>query len=90
MSDAAISVILGSLGVGLLLLSFLLNVFGKIGREHPLYLFGNFIGALLSCYASYLIGYLPFVVLEGAWAIVSLWLICKEAMKSSKSSPKAK
>jgi hypothetical protein len=32
----------------------------------------NIIGAGLSCYASVLIRYWPFVVLEGCWVLVSI------------------
>ncbi len=31
----------------------------------------NIIGAGLSCYASVLIGFIPFVILEATWAIVA-------------------
>jgi hypothetical protein len=33
----------------------------------------NTIGAALACYASFLINYAPFVVLEAAWTIVSVY-----------------
>jgi len=32
----------------------------------------NIVGAGVSCYASYLIDYLPFVILEGAWMGIAL------------------
>ncbi len=32
----------------------------------------NIAGAGVSCYASYLIDYLPFVILEGAWMGIAL------------------
>ena len=32
----------------------------------------NFVGAALACYSSYLIDFMPFVVLEGVWALVGL------------------
>ncbi len=31
----------------------------------------NFAGASLAGYASYLIGFVPFVILEGTWAVVA-------------------
>ncbi|AAM31595.1 hypothetical protein MM_1899 [Methanosarcina mazei Go1] len=31
----------------------------------------NVVGAGLSCYASILIDYMPFVILEGTWALVA-------------------
>jgi hypothetical protein len=35
----------------------------------------NCIGAGLACYASWLIDYYPFVVLEGVWMLVSLFAL---------------
>jgi hypothetical protein len=32
----------------------------------------NIIGASLACYASILINYLPFIILEATWAMVSV------------------
>jgi hypothetical protein len=64
--------IIGSLGVTLLLIAFLLNLFRYIGQESRIYIFLNILGAGLSCYASVLISYWPFVVLEGAWCLVAL------------------
>lgn len=65
------STLIGSIGVALLLLAFFLNLFGYLaaGRRYALM---NFIGGALSAYASYLIDYMPFVVLEGTWAAVAL------------------
>jgi len=64
--------IIGSLGVTLLLIAFLLNLFRYISQESRIYIFLNILGAGLSCYASVLISYWPFVVLEGAWCLVAL------------------
>jgi hypothetical protein len=65
------SSIVGTIGVALLLGAFFLNLFGFI-RPGKIYIFLNIIGAGLSCYASVLIRYWPFVVLEGCWVFVSL------------------
>lgn len=64
--------IVGSLGVFILLLSFALNLLGKISAKGLLYILLNIVGAGLSCYASYLIKYTPFIILEAAWTIVSI------------------
>jgi hypothetical protein len=69
---ANLSVIVGSIGVALLLLAFFLNLFGHLPQKGKLYALINFLGAALSCYASILIDYVPFIVLEGAWAVVAL------------------
>lgn len=62
----------GSTGVTLLLAAFFLNLFGFLNRRSRSYQTMNVVGAGLSCYASYLIGFLPFVVLEGTWSVAAL------------------
>ena len=66
------SEITGSLGVSILLLAFLLNMLKIIKTDSLSYLLLNFIGAGIACFASWLISYFPFVILEGVWAMVSL------------------
>lgn len=61
----------GAIGVTLLLAAFFLHLFGFI-PQGKLYIVLNIIGAGLSCYASVLIRYWPFVVLEACWVLVSL------------------
>jgi hypothetical protein len=61
----------GSLGAALLLLAFGLNLFGWLARASRRYQGLNVLGAGLACYASWRIGFLPFVVLEGIWALVA-------------------
>jgi uncharacterized membrane protein required for colicin V production len=67
----SLSTIIGSLGVTLLLVAFFLNLFKFISQESSLYILLNIIGAGLSCYASVLINYIPFVILEGTWCLVA-------------------
>lgn len=62
----------GALGVTLLLIAFFLSLFRYITQEHKAYMLLNIIGAGLSCYASVLIGYMPFVLLEAVWCLVAL------------------
>jgi len=62
---------IGSLGVALLLLAFLLNLARVLSTESYPYTALNFAGASLAGYASYLIGFVPFVILEGTWAVVA-------------------
>lgn len=64
--------IIGTIGVSLILLAFMLNVFSVISSKSLLFLLLNLLGAGLACYASVLIRYTPFVILEGVWAVVSL------------------
>lgn len=65
------SVIIGSIGVTLLLLAFFLNLFKILMQDTKTYAILNMVGAGLSCYASFLIDYMPFVILEGTWALVA-------------------
>jgi putative ABC transport system substrate-binding protein len=64
--------LIGSIGVGLLLAAFLLNLAKVLRSDEWPYLGLNLIGAGLACYSSYLIAFMPFVVLEGTWATVAL------------------
>jgi hypothetical protein len=64
--------IIGTIGVGLILLAYFCNTFGWINGKSKLFFFLNIAGAGLACYASYLINYWPFVMLEGTWFLVSL------------------
>lgn len=61
-----------SIGVGLILVAFLLNLAGTLERSSRFYLLMNLVGALLACLSSILIGFLPFVVLEAVWALAAL------------------
>jgi hypothetical protein len=64
--------IIGTIGVGLILLAYFLNTFSYIPKEGKLFFSMNIIGAGLACYASALIQYVPFIVLEGVWCLVSV------------------
>ena len=68
--------IIGSIGVTLMLVPFILNIADKLSNDHPFYIISNLIGSTLACIASLMIGYLPFVILEGTWAIISTWALC--------------
>ena len=65
-------ILMGSLGVGLLLLAFFLNLFKILNQDTKTYVVMNIFGAGLACYASILIGFIPFVILEGTWSIVAI------------------
>jgi hypothetical protein len=62
----------GIAGVGLLLVAFFLNIFKILSQETKLYAIMNIIGGALACYYSWISGTIPFVVLEGVWAIASI------------------
>ena len=65
--------IIGTIGVGLILIAYFLNIFSLIKKDGELYFVINIVGASLACYASLLINYIPFIILEATWAIVSLF-----------------
>jgi len=62
---------LGFAGVSLILLAFFLNLKKVLETDHLLYILLNTVGAALACTASLLMEYLPFVILEGTWLVVS-------------------
>jgi len=68
---------IGSIGVFQILLAYFLNVMGKISNKNLIFILLNLIGAGMACAASILLNYIPFVILEGAWTIVSLISIIK-------------
>ena len=63
--------LIGFSGVAILLLAFFLNIVNNLSKEHILYILMNLIGAGIACFASVLINYWPFIILEGIWALVS-------------------
>ncbi len=73
--------VFGTTGVTLLLLAFFLNLFGVVQKENKSYILLNLIGAALACYASVLINFLPFVILEGTWAFVALFALVRPWFK---------
>jgi len=64
---------MGSVGVALILIAYFLNTESLIPVNGKLFYVINIIGAALACYASFLIGYWPFVILEGTWTLVSIY-----------------
>lgn len=65
--------LIGTIGVGLILIAYFLGTEKLIKNDGKLYYVMNIIGAGLACYASYLIDYIPFVILEGTWVLVSVY-----------------
>ncbi|OAQ39178.1 hypothetical protein A5893_10960 [Pedobacter psychrophilus] len=66
---------IASFGVGILLIGFFLNVFGYLDSKSKPYSILNALGGIISCYASWLAEFYPFVVLNSIWsttAIISL------------------
>ncbi|MFA5901236.1 MAG: hypothetical protein WC829_19210 [Hyphomicrobium sp.] len=68
----AMATIIGFTGVGLLLLAFVLNLAKLLKAESIPYLALNLVGASLAGLSSWLIDFMPFVLLEGTWAAATL------------------
>jgi len=64
--------IIGFTGVFILLVAFLLNLLKRISQNSLVYIILNIIGAGMACLASVLINYIPFIILEGTWTLVSV------------------
>ena len=77
---------IGSLGVTLLLLAFFLNLVRVLTTESYPYTVLNFAGAALAGCASYLIGFMPFVVLEGTWATVAAVALVRRMLGAGRAS----
>jgi hypothetical protein len=76
--------IIGTIGVGLILIAYFLNIFSFIEKDGKMYFLMNILGASLACYASLLINYKPFIILEGTWAIVSIFGFMKVLKKAKR------
>ena len=67
-----LSDIIASIGVIILLIAFLLNLYKRLPAESKTYSLMNFIGAGICCFASWMVSFYPFVILEGVWGFVAL------------------
>lgn len=72
---------IGFAGVFQILLAYVLNVIGKVEKHDLSFILLNLIGAGMACYASILMSYMPFILLEGIWAGVSLISLIKYVQK---------
>ena len=61
----------GFIGVTILLIAYFLNLRDMIKKDSLVYLLLKLVGAGIACIASVLLKYLPFMILEGCWTIVS-------------------
>ena len=86
MSFLSHSEIIGFVGVALLLVAFFLNLLRLLKAESVPYLVLNLIGAGLACASSYLISFLPFVLLEGTWAIVAAVALVRKIRMARRSA----
>jgi hypothetical protein len=63
---------IGFTGVTILLIAYLLNLANKIDKDSLIYILLNLSGAAIACVASVRLHYLPFIILESAWTLVSV------------------
>lgn len=73
---------IGFVGVAILLVAYFINLLGITQKDSLAYLLLNVVGAGIACYASVLLHYLPFIVLEGCWTIVSVFGLIKYGTKT--------
>ncbi len=64
--------VIGFIGVAILLIAYFLNLINKVKNSGFTYLIMNFVGAGTSSLASVLLNYLPFIILEASWTLVSM------------------
>jgi cytochrome bd-type quinol oxidase subunit 2 len=74
---------LGSLGVALLLVAFLLNLRKVISTDNKWYTILNIVGAALCGYSSYLIKFYPFVILETVWVLAAFSSLVKRVPRET-------
>ena len=72
---------IGFIGVTILLIAYLLNLGKIIKQDSATYLILNVLGAGIACFASVLLNYLPFIILEGCWTLVSAFGLVSFWMK---------
>ncbi len=76
----------------LILIGFVANLAGRTGSDSVPYLALNLVGAAMACASSVLIGFVPFVVLEGAWTAAAAfglarWALGQRASAASGTAP---
>ena len=78
--------IVGSIGVGLLLVAFVLNLVNVVSEHSSLYLLMNLVGAFLAAYYALATGSYPFVVLEIVWGMAALIRLLLNIKKGSQTT----
>ena len=81
-----VSDIIATAGVSILLIAFFLQSIKIIKTESMTYNLLNFVGAAIAGYASWLISFFPFVILEAVWCSVALFSLVKLYKKKNSST----
>ena len=71
------------LGASLILSAFFANQRSWITSRAPVYLWANFLGASFLAVVAVIDGRIGFILLEGLWAIVSLWSIATRGRRTA-------
>lgn len=79
----SLSDIIGSIGVTLLLIGFLLNLRGILRTDQKLNIALNITGAVFCGYSAYLMKFYPFVILEGVWAVAAFSSLFKRVPRET-------
>ncbi len=69
--------IIGAVGGGIILIAYLLEIFQHIDPYNKFFLAANIIGSILLTYYAYLLGSIPFIILNTAWVLGSAYELIK-------------
>jgi len=69
--------LIGILGSVIVLIVFFLSQTGKISTQNVWYDFGNFLGSFLLLIYAIAGNSIPFIIVNFAWAVISLWDVLK-------------
>ena len=78
--------LIATVGVSLLLMAFFLQSLKFIKTESWTYGLLNLLGAGVAGYASWMISFIPFVILESVWSAVALYGLFKLFVKKKSST----
>ena len=81
MTHDTYATVVGFAGVALLLVAFLLNLLKLMRADGYPYTGLNCVGAALACYSSWLISFMPFVILEGVWALAAAGAMIQKTVR---------
>ncbi|MGN7203542.1 CBU_0592 family membrane protein [Pedobacter sp. SAFR-022] len=81
--------ILATAGVTILLVAFLLQILKVIKVESNWYSLMNLVGAALAGISAWMINFMPFVILESVWVVVSLFNLLKNLKSNNARGTRA-
>lgn len=76
--------LIATIGVSILLIGFLLQIMKIINAQSSIFSLLNLVGAGMAGISAYMINFLPFVILESVWVIVSIFNLVQN-IKNNKS-----